>query len=348
MKSLCCRCSWLLPVLLAAVTLAGCGGQGSSESSTETARTGAQDQSSHTFHRLNVTADGWKGAGTVGPITAEMRGYFADVFLAAELLSPASPNSSLRYVVEEVDDLGVTQEPQLVMAKAKGAPVIAIGSLVSKPTAAMIWLKKSQISGIGDLKGKTIAYPGLPFQRGFLQRILARAGLTLGDVKIKAVGYHLVSALVDGRADAIFGGSWNQEGVELELEGLEPVVTRVQDLGVPAYDELMVIARTDRISEDPQLIKAFMSAASRGTATALKNPALAIESLGESEEVNPALSPELAKAEVHATLPLLSKGSYMDPDQARRLIDWMYEQGLIEKKPPVSKVLTNRYLQQGP
>ena len=348
MKTFSCMSAWLLPALLVAMILAGCGGQDSSESSTGTTRTGAQDQSSHSFHRLDVTADEWKGAGTVGPITAEMRGYFADVFLAAELLSPASPNSSIRYVVEEVDDLGVAQEPQLVMAKEKGAPVVAIGSLVSKPTAAMIWLKNSQVGDIGDLKGKTIAYPGLPFQRGFLQSILARAGLTLGDVKIKAVGYHLVSALVDGRADAIFGGSWNQEGVELESEGLEPVVTRVQELGVPAYDELMVIARTDRISEDPQLIRAFMSAVSRGTATALKNPGLAIESLGESEEVNPALSPELAKAEVHATLPLLSKGSYMDPDQAGRLIDWMYEQGLIKKKPPVSEILTNRYLERAP
>jgi putative hydroxymethylpyrimidine transport system substrate-binding protein len=276
-----------------------------------------------------------------------MHSYFADVSLDAHLLAPGSPIFPISYVIEEVDDLGITQEPQLVMAKAKGAPVVAVGSLVSKPTAAMIWLKKSRIRNIGDLKGKTIAYPGLPFQKGFLKSILARAGLTLRDVKIEFVEYHLVSALVNGRADAIFGGSWNQEGVELETQGLEPVVTRVQDLGIPAYDELVVIARSDRVAEDPRLIEDFMSAVNRGTAAALKSPYLAIESLKASPEVNPALGhPKLARAEIHATLPLLAKGGYMDPARARRLIDWMYGQGLIKKKPPVSEILTNRYLRR--
>jgi putative hydroxymethylpyrimidine transport system substrate-binding protein len=341
MKKFCCMRLLLLPALLAAVVLAGCGGQGPSESSTGIERTRIQRPRPHISNLMDVTADGWKGAGTIGLITAEMRGYFLDVGLNIGVLTPASPNSSIRYVVEGTDDLGVTQEPQLVMAKAKGAPIVAIGSLVSKPTAAMIWLKKSQIGEIGDLRGKTIAYPGLPFQKGFLQSILARAGLTLGDVRIKAVGYDLVSALVDGRADAIFGGSWNQEGVELEMRGLEPVVTRVKDLGIPAYDELVVVIRSDRVPEDPSLIKKFMSVVNRGTATALGNPRVAEEAIEESAEVNPALSPRVAKAEIRATLPLLSKGGHMDPDQAGRLIDWMYEQGLIKKRPPVSELFAN-------
>lgn len=341
MKKSYCKKALLLPALFAAVALASCGDQGPSESSTESERTATQRQSPHISDLMSVTADGWKGVGTAGLITAEMNDYFFDVGLNVGVLSPASPSAPIRYVVEEVDDLGVTQEPQLVIAKAKGAPVVAIGSLVSKPTAAMIWLKDSQIGGIGDLRGKTIAYPGLPFQKGFLQSILGRAGLTLGDVKIKAVGYHLVSALVEGRADAIFGGSWNQEGIELESRGLEPVVTRVQDLGIPAYDELVVIARSDRVSEDPQLVKKFMSVVKRGTATTLENPRIAEEAIEESTEINPVLNPKLAKAELRVTLPLLSRSSYINRDQARRLIDWMYEQGLIKKRPPVAELFAS-------
>jgi putative hydroxymethylpyrimidine transport system substrate-binding protein len=333
----------LLPALLATMVLVGCGDQTSPESSTGIERTENQHQFPPISDSLEVTTDGWKGVGTASLVTAQMRDYFLDVGLKVGVLSPASPSYPIRYVVEEVDDVGVTQEPQLVMAREKGAPVVAIGSLVTKPTAAMIWLKKSQIGDIGDLKGKTIAYPGLPFQKGFLQSILAQAGLTLGDVKLKAVGYNLVSALVAGRADAIFGGSWNQEGIELEMQGLEPVVTRVQDFGVPAYDELVVIARSDRVSEDPQLIKKFISALNRGTATVLKTPRVAEEVLEESSEVNPALSPKVTKAELRATLPLLSKNGSIDRDQAGRLIDWMYEQGLIKKKPPVSELLANSH-----
>jgi ABC-type nitrate/sulfonate/bicarbonate transport system substrate-binding protein len=70
----------------------------------------------------------------------------------------------------------------------------------------------------------------------------------------------LVSALLSGRADAIFGGSWNVEGIELESRGAEPVITRIQDLGIPDYEELVMVARSDLVADDPRLIRDFMSA----------------------------------------------------------------------------------------
>ena len=35
----------------------------------------------------------------------------------------------------------------------------------------MIWLRGSGIESVADLKGKTIAYPGIPFQKDFLAAI---------------------------------------------------------------------------------------------------------------------------------------------------------------------------------
>src|SRR6478752_4595307 len=120
------------------------------------------------------------------------------------------------------------------VAPGKQLPIVIIGSLISQPTAALIWAKESHINEIADLKGKTIAIPGLSFQRKFLEAALAQEGLAPGDVTIKAVGYKLVPALVSGQADAIFGGSGNPEGIELASRGVQPVVTSVQGLGVPA------------------------------------------------------------------------------------------------------------------
>ena len=115
-------------------------------------------------------------------------------------------------VVNGSDDLGVAHGAQVTIAQEKGVPIVVVGSLVPEPTAALIWSKESDIGGIADLKGKTIAIPGLSFQRDFLETILARGGLTLDDVKVKSVGNELVPALASGKADAIFGGSGNQEG----------------------------------------------------------------------------------------------------------------------------------------
>jgi putative hydroxymethylpyrimidine transport system substrate-binding protein len=300
------------------------------------------------MREVQVTLDGWEGPGNVGLVMAFERGYFADVGLDVSLYAPATPTRPIEYVVDGTDDLGISNQPQVVLAKEKGEPIVAVGSLISQPTMAMIWLKKSKIHGIASLKGKTIAVPGLPFQEAFLQSLLARAGLALDDVKVKDVGYKLVPALVSGRADAIFGGSWNVEGAELESRGLKPVITRVEDLGFPAYEELVVIARNDRVVEEPQLIRDFMSAVARGTAAAVEDPKGAIEAIEKSVESNPESSRKDTEAEIEATLPLLSKTGYMSPGQASRLVSWMHEEGSIQRKIPVSALLTNDYLTQQP
>jgi putative hydroxymethylpyrimidine transport system substrate-binding protein len=321
-------------VLAAAlVFLAGCGGKGGSGSA-ET-----HPEELRPIRDLTVTLDGLEGPENVGILMAQKRGYFADAHLSVTVNTPALPTRPVNYVATRIDDLGVGPEPQVVLARDNMEPVVAVGSLISQPTAAMIWLKKSHIGGIADLKGKTIAIPGFPFQESFLQSVLARSGLTLKDVEVKRVGYGLVPALVSGRADAIFGGSWNLEGVQLESRGLEPVVTRVQELGIPPYDEFVVVARADRVTAEPGLIQDFVSAVVRGNAAAAENPRAAVNAIMEAGLGGSDVSRGATEAEVVATSPLLSGSGYLDPEQASRLVDWMYEQRMIQRKPPVSALL---------
>ena len=256
---------WMATAAVAAVLLVGCGG--GSGSDTETTRALPQLP-----REVQITLDGYPGPENVGILMAEQRGYFEDVGLEVWVRTPVSQLRPVRYVAEGEVDLSISHEPQVEMAREKGVPVVSIGSLISQPTAAMIWLRKSGIRGIADLKGKTIAIPGLPFQRDLLQSVLAREDLTLDDVKVVFSDYELVPDLVSGRADAIFGGSWNLEGRELQVRGLKPVITRVQDLGTPSYDEFVLIARPHRLARDPQLFRDFTAAVARGTAAAVEDP----------------------------------------------------------------------------
>ena len=347
----------ILALVLGIVLLAGCGGQGGEETtevhSEATAHADPTVKVEETTERspkgpgklreLEVTLDGYEGPENVGIVMAVQRGYFADAGLRVKTTVAATPVRPVEYVVDRSVDLGVSHQPQVVLAKEQGKPIVAVGSLISQPTASMIWLRSSGIEGIADLKGKTIAIPGLSFQKAFLESVLARDGLTLGDVKLKRVRYDLVSSLVDGEADAVFGGSWNVEGVKLEAQGLSPVITRMRGLGVPAYDEQVLIARADAVAKDPKAIRDFMSALARGTAAAVGNPEAAIASVEGSGEANPDLSRKTRDAEFKATLPLLSRNAYMSPVKARRLIDWMFEEGMIPHRPSVSTLFPNTY-----
>ena len=235
---------------------------------------------------------------------------------------------------------GVTQLPQLMLAQEKGQPLVVIGSLVSQSTAAMIWLPKSKIRDIPDLKGKTIAIPGIAFQEPLLESVLEPTGLTLADVEIKPVGYGLMAALLSGRADAIFGGSANVEGAALEADGADPVIRPVRSLGVPNYDELVVIARREFVETEPQVARDFMAAVRRGVAEEVRDPSAAVKLIEESFESSPESSREGDEEQVSKQpVPLLSESGSIDPDQVQGLVDWMYEKGLIERKWSASELL---------
>jgi putative hydroxymethylpyrimidine transport system substrate-binding protein len=218
-----------------------------------------------------------------------------------------------------------------------------VGSVISHPTGAMIWLQGSGIDQVADLRGKTIAVPGVPFQAGFLEAVLARAGLTLDDVKLKRVGYELVPALVGGQADAIFGGSSNIEGAELQALGEKPVVTPARDLGLPDYEELVLIARTDMVAEEPQSIRDFVSAVERGTAAAASHPAVALKVIRKALESVPPPDRRMMEAQIEATLPLLSSSSAMSLERAQELADWMYENDLVQRRWSAEDLLANEF-----
>lgn len=324
--------------MAAAVLFAGCGGGDEADTF---AGTVAEQQP---LRKLAVTLDGYSGPENVGILMADWEDYFRDAGLKMEVLSPARPNRPVEYTAEGIADIGISREPEVAIAQSEGVPIVAIGSLVDEPTAAMVWLGDSGIKDVSDLKGKTVATAGLAFEEEFLGSALRGAGLSLSDVKVENVGYGLVPSLLKGRADATFGGGWNLEGVQLEERGLDPTVTRVQDLGVPSYDEFVVIARRDRLAKDPQLFRDFMAAVVRGTAKAIEDPDLAFEVVNEDFEGDIRVTPEEREAQVEATLPLLSESGEIDSGQASRLIDWMRSEGMIGKKVSASSLFTNDYL----
>ncbi|HEU4738074.1 MAG TPA: ABC transporter substrate-binding protein [Solirubrobacterales bacterium] len=329
-----------LALLAATVLLAGCGGGGSSDTTAEGPALPPEPRA------IEVSLNGFEGPEHAGFLMARENGYFEDVGLEVATGSPANPSRPVRYVLSETSDLGVSHLPQVAISIAKGKPIVAVASVIAQPTATMIWLPKSGIESISDLKGKTVAIPGLPFQKAFLQNVLARAGLALSDVELKLVSYKSVPVLTSGKADAIFGGSNNVEGAELRALGLKPIVTPVEELGIPPYDELVLFASRERVAKEPQLIRDLLEALSRGTAAAKRDPRRAVEVIENGVEPNPDSTRKGIGLGVEATLPLLSESGEMNPAQAEALIDWMHSEGMIKKKIPVSALLTNEFLPQ--
>jgi putative hydroxymethylpyrimidine transport system substrate-binding protein len=323
---------------IALIAMAGCG---------EKSEDGSAEPTPFT-----LTLDFYPNPDHAGIYMAQKLGYFAEAGLDVTIQTPSDPAAPIKHVAAGRTDLAISYEPEVVLANEKGLDVVAVAAMVDTPLTSMIWLGRSKIGGIADLRGRTIATAGIPYQDAYLRTILARGNLTPDDVRVVNVGYGLLPAIVGGRADAMLGGFRNVEGVDLRLRGLDPVVTPVDQLGVPTYDELVLVAQRESLEDDPEPVRLFIAALARGTAAAVADPAATTQALLEA---NPDLDRRLTEAEVAATLPLLGApqagaggGSTpygeMNADEWERFVLWMRDNELIASRPSATDLLTDEYL----
>jgi putative hydroxymethylpyrimidine transport system substrate-binding protein len=281
-----------------------------------------------------------------GIFTAINKGFFRQVGLDVEPQVPSDPSAPIKEVAAGRVDLAISYEPEVLLAAERGLDVEAVGAVVGSPLTSLISLPQGGVSSAADLNGKTVGTAGIPYQSDYLDTILQTAGLPASSVKEVNVGLNLLPALIGGRVDAILGGFRNIEGIDLQHRGLDPRIVPVDELGVPTYDELVLVARKSTVDEHPEAIRAFIEALGRGTDYARAHPQEAGSALLSAGK---GLDPMQTRAEVAATLPFLAPPQgkpygFMDPNTWRAYAEWMAAHGLISSAPSTSDVLTNELL----
>jgi putative hydroxymethylpyrimidine transport system substrate-binding protein len=278
-----------------------------------------------------------------GIYSALDRGFFKQAGLDVQPEVPSDPSAPIKEVAAGRADLAVSYEPEVLLAREAGLDVQAVGAIVDQPLTSLISLPKAGIAGAAGLQGRTVGTAGIPYQSDYLETILQTAGLPSSAVKEVNVGLNLLPTLLGGRVDAILGGFRNIEGVDLRQRGLDPRIVPVDQLGVPTYDELVLVARSSTVAGHSEAIRSFVSALARGTDYAIKHPQEAANAVLMAGK---GLDPMQTRAEVDATLPLLAGAhghpyGFMNPAEWQLYAEWMAQHELISSAPRTSDVLTN-------
>jgi putative hydroxymethylpyrimidine transport system substrate-binding protein len=318
-----------------AVALTACGGGGD-------ATTGSASNPAP----FTLDLDWYVNPDHVGIYSALDRGYFEQHGLDVKPEVPSDPSAPIKEVAAGRADLAISYEPEVLLAQERGLDVEAVAAIVDQPLTSLISLHNGEATPAPGLEGKTVGTAGIPYQSDYLRTLEQFEGDPPSSVKEVNVGLNLLPALIGGKVDAILGGFRNIEGVDLQQRGLNPRIVPVDQLGVPTYDELVLVARRSNVDEHPEAIRSFIAALEQGTDYAIGHPqeaANAVTSAGKG------LDPMQTRAEVDATLPLLAaaKGhpyGYLDPGQWRAYAAWMAQHDLIPSAPPPSDVLTNELL----
>jgi putative hydroxymethylpyrimidine transport system substrate-binding protein len=173
--------------------------------------------------------------------------------------------------------------------------------------------------------------------------------LSESDVKSVNVGFDLVPALLSEQVDAAIGTYFNIEGIHIESQtGEPPVIVKMSELGVPQYDELIIVANRERLQSDAAYADAvtrFLTATVAATKAAQADEAGSIASM----KANTEYTDEEIGAMVPDTLPLLSSAQGLetgcfDLEAWATFGEWMTSNELLEAPVDPTTIATNDYL----
>jgi putative hydroxymethylpyrimidine transport system substrate-binding protein len=323
-----------LAALAAALLLAACG-----QKSESVQATAAPDH-------LTVMLDWFPNADHVGLYRAQAEGDFSHAGLDVTIRTPSDPSLPLKLLAAGKIDLAISYEPELLLARDRNVPLVAIAALVQRPLTSIISLPKARIRTVADLRGKRVGDAGLAYQHAYLDTILSRAGVPASTVHETNVGSDLVPALLSGRVDAILGGYWNYEGVQLAQLHKHPRIIYMNQVGVPTYDELVLVTTRKAAVQKVTEIRRFIQALGRGYASVRANPTAGVQSLLAA---SPGLDARLQTAAVKATLPAFFPAAghpwgWLDPSAWRAYGSWMYAHRLISNPNALDEAESNDFL----
>lgn len=264
-------------------------------------------------------------------IVAVERGYFREAGLEVKLVAPADPNDPPKLVAAGKADVAVSYQPQLHVQVGQGLPLKRIATLVATPLNSLVVLKDGPIKSIADLKGKKIGFSVGGFEDALLKAMLARHGLKLADVTLVNVNFSLSPALIGGNVDAVIGAFRNFELNQMDIVNKPGRVFYVEEEGVPVYDELILVAHKDLVS-DPRLAK-LVAALERGVLYLINHPDASWQLFIKAHKD---LNDELNRRAWRDTLPRFAKRpAALDEGRYRRFAEFLKQQGLIERALPV-------------
>jgi putative hydroxymethylpyrimidine transport system substrate-binding protein len=327
------RPSLIALALLACLVLAACG-----ERNEPTGDASAR--------KVTLLLDYLPNVDHAGLYAAHGEGLFERAGLDVDLQTPSDPASVLRVLAAGRADLAISYEPDLLLAREQGVKVQAVAALANKPLTSLMSVGKDAISDPKELRGKRVGTAGIPYQAAYLKTILKRAAVPQTTVKVVNVGFNLVPSMLSHRVDATLGAFWNVEGVELQRRDRKPKILHLEDLGVPTYDELVIVAREETVRHEGAMIRRFLQALARGTKALADRPAAGLDPLIEA---NPDLVRSTQEAQLRATLPVLQPRQgkpygWMEPREWDAFARWMQEQGQLTSGAVVQRAFTNEFV----
>lgn len=294
--------------------------------------------------KVTVILDWVPNTNHTGLYVARDKGYYAEEGLDVEIIQPADGGTA-QLISAGQGDFGISYQEELTIARSQNLPVVALAAVIQHNTSGFASPADKNIKTPKDFEGKTYGGWGSPAETAMLKSIMDKYHADFSKVKVVNIGAADFFTSVEKDIDFswIFYG-WTGIEAEQRKMNLNFIKLREEDPALDFYTPL-IITNESKISKDPELVKKFMKATSRGYEDCITHP-------NEAAEILVKAVPELDQTMVKASQAYLSNEYQSDAPRWGEMkasvwtdyAEFMHQNGLIKKQIDTSKAFTNDFL----
>lgn len=279
--------------------------------------------------------------------TAQAKGFFEEEGIEVTIRSSQDAANAVTLVGIGDADIGISYPPDILLAHAKGIPVMGIWAKYQINPMGIVSLEdEANIATPADLKGKRIGLTPLPIDQTLFDAVLDNAGLTRDDVEIFNPGFNGGQMVGEKKLDGASAVPW-YEVDQLKANGMKPVLMEYREHGGIDFPFMTLITNRDFAETNPEVLKAFLRALRKGFEYSKEHPQEALDFLIEAEPALNRASQELTMktvAPMRETEATAEHGlGYLDIGELQQLADFLYARDLLEDEVDASDVFTNEY-----
>lgn len=336
---------WLSLVMIGAMLLmaAGCG-------DTEKPSNEGSDGSGKPaeLRDVQVMLDWSANTNHTGLYAAKDLGYYEEEGLNVKIVQPGAGGSDALVAAGKAD-FGVSYQESITLARTQGVPLVSIAAVIQHNTSGFAAPVDRNIKKAADFEGKAYGGWGSPVEEAVMKSIMEKDNADVSKVKMINMGDADYFTAVKRDIDfAWIFYAWTGIEAELRKENLDMIYVKDYSDALDYYTPVLV-TNEKMISEDPELVKAFMRATAKGYNYAIKQPEEAAALLSKAV---PDLDKELVLASQKWLSPRYQDDATRWGEQKESVwkgyAEWMFERKLLEKPLEVNSAFTNDFLPESP
>jgi len=306
----------------------------------------ASDIKTQDLKKITVVLDWVPNTNHTGIYVAREKGYYEEEGFIVDIIQPTEGGAA-DLIAAGKGEFGISYQEQVTYARmaTPSLPVKAIAAIIAHNTSGFASPVEKNIKTPKDFEGKKYGGWGSPIEETMIRALMEKYGADYSKVQIFNIGASdfMTSVQKDVDFSWIFFG-W--DGIASETKNFKINFLKLQDLDKDLdFYTPVIITSEQNIENEPEMVKKFLKATSRGYGFAISNPE-------ESALILLKNAPELDKEIVAASQLYLagqyqsdsSKWGIMNEEIWHNFSKWMLDNNLINQEFDYKNAYTNEML----